>query len=82
MPEVIQSPKEGSILNIKEDFINGLNQTELYLLSDLQVELESCNSDFSKVEMVGRSQFLKMMTPENLAILKEHNQKLFKLLRI
>lgn len=59
-----------------------LSAAELFQLSDLQLELSTSNSIFAKVYMVGQSQFLHKISPENMQILKRDNTKLFELLRL
>lgn len=54
-----------------------LTAAELFQLSDLQLELSTTNSTFAKVYMVGRSQFLHKISPENMQLLRRDNTKLF-----
>lgn len=54
-----------------------LTAAELFQLSDLQLELSTANSTFAKVYMVGRSQFLHRISPENMQLLRRDNTKLF-----
>lgn len=51
----MKKDEDENILKIEEGLINRLNPTELYELSNLQIELETCNSVFSKVYMIGES---------------------------
>ena len=52
-------PVENNIIIITEELMDRLNPQELFLLSDLQIDLSTCKSTFSSVYMIGRSQFLK-----------------------
>jgi hypothetical protein len=67
---------------ISEELMSHLTAAELFQLSDLQLELSTTTSTFAKVYMVGRSQFLQKISPENMQILRSDNTKLFELLRL
>lgn len=77
-----EKSKADSFFVISEELMSRLSAPELFQLSDLQLELSTTNSTFAKVYMVGRSQFLHKITPENLQVLRQDNTKLFELLRL
>lgn len=55
--------KTDSILIVSEELMAHLNSTELFQLSDLQLELSTATSVFSAVYMIGKSMFLQKITP-------------------
>lgn len=67
-----------SLLEIPDSLLNKFNPLELYHFSELQLELEQCDSEFMVAQAVGASKFLKVARIENLLELEKVNDSLFK----
>ena len=64
-----------------DQLIERLSPTELFKLSELQIELSAYKSNFGFASIIGTSSFLQGISPENLELLKQENEKLFEEIR-
>lgn len=55
-----------SLLQIPDHLLNKMNPLELFHLSELQLELEQCETEFMAAKAVGSSKFLKVIKAANL----------------
>lgn len=65
------------IFKVSESLLNRLSPMELFRLSNLQLELEECRSEFAVAYTVGNSEFIKKLSDNRKRELKGENEKLF-----
>ena len=58
------------MIKFSEGFLNTLNPAEIFRLSELQLELENCHSEFTMAYTVANSEFMKMLGENRLKDMK------------
>ena len=69
-------------LVLNEDFTSKLGLSELYRLSELQLELEKCTTQFGVIYTIGTSPFYENLSPERYSELEQDNQRLFEMIKL
>lgn len=80
-----EKPKQAKYkynLVLTEEFTAKLGLAELFRLSELQLELEKCETQFAVIYTIGTSPFYEHLTPENYTELEKDNQRLFQLIKL
>lgn len=70
------------IFKVSDTLLHKLNPMELYRLSELQLLLEQCRSEFAVAFTVGNSEFFKKLSDNRKKELRVENEKLFELINI
>lgn len=66
-----------SIFKVSDTLLHKLTPIELFRLSELQLLLEQCRSEFAVAYNVGNSEFFKRLSDNRKKELRVENEKLF-----
>lgn len=69
-------------LVLTEDFTSKLGLAELFRLSELQLELEKCSTQFAVIYTIGTSPFYENLTPDKYSELEKDNMRLFEFIKL
>ena len=70
------------LFKLSNQLLAKLAPSELFRLSELQLQLENSRTEFQVVYTVANSQFLQVLAKERLALVMEENKKLFELIKM
>jgi hypothetical protein len=70
------------IFRVSDGLLHKLNPMELFRLSELQLLLDQCRSEFAVAYTVGNSDFFKKLSDNRKKELRVENEKLFELINI
>ena len=79
-PKVVQQFQHNLVLT--EDFTAQLGLAELFRLSELQLELEKCTTQFAVVYTVGTSAFYENLPADKYSEREKENKRLFELIKL
>jgi hypothetical protein len=71
-----------SIFKVSDTLLHKLTPIDLYRLSELQLLLEQCRSEFAVAYNVGNSEFFKRLSDNRKKELRVENEKLFELINL
>jgi hypothetical protein len=64
-------------LNLSPEFISKLSSFEIYHLSELQLELEECATQYRAVVTANNSKFLRALDKDRAKQFRENNTHIF-----
>ena len=70
------------LFRVSDSLLNKLMPLELFRLSELQIELGKCRSEFALASIVGKSEFFKKLSDNRKRELRNENEMLFQLICI
>lgn len=75
--EEVEEPTSMFKLNITPDFISKLSSFETYHLSELQLELEECNTQYRAIVTANNSKFLRALDKDRAKFFRDNNPHIF-----